>query len=84
MNLYLHFSGKIIRLIRGGILLFKDVSKLQLVLSFFMAFIGFSQAYNNWGEKKALSLFFLTSSILVLIVASIALIVYRKRQISKD
>jgi len=69
---------------KGGILLFKDVSKLQLVLSFLMIFIGFSQAFNNWGEKRALSLFFLTSSILALILAIIALIVYRKRQIAKD
>ncbi|GAB0169231.1 hypothetical protein LSPCS325_26680 [Lysinibacillus sp. CTST325] len=64
--------------------MFKDVSKLQLVLSFWMIFIGFSQAFNNWGEKRALSLFYLTSSILVLILAIIALIVYRKRQITKD
>jgi len=49
-----------------------------------MVFIGFSQAFNNWGEKRTLSLFFLTSSILVLIFAIIALIDYRKRQISKD
>ncbi|MFJ7916290.1 MULTISPECIES: hypothetical protein [unclassified Lysinibacillus] len=64
--------------------MFKDVSKLQLVLSFLMIFSGFSQAFNNWGEKRTLSLFFLTSSILLLILAILALIVYRKRQISKD
>jgi len=64
--------------------LYKDVSKFQLVLFFLMIFIGFSQAFNNWGEKRALSLFFLTSSILALIFAIIALIVYRKRQITKD
>ncbi|MEY9972486.1 flagellar biosynthesis/type III secretory pathway M-ring protein FliF/YscJ [Lysinibacillus sp. RC46] len=64
--------------------MYKDVSKFQLVLSFLMIFVGFSQAFNNWGEKRALSLFFLTSSILVLILAIIALIVYRKRQITKD
>ena len=69
---------------KGGILLFKDVTKSQLVLSFLMVFIGFSQAYNNWGEKRALSLFFLTSSILVLILTILALIVYRKRKTSKD
>jgi len=61
--------------------LFQHISKLQLVLSFFMVFIGFSQAYNNWEEKRILSLFFLTSSILLLILAIIALIVYRKRQL---
>ncbi|SCY14232.1 hypothetical protein SAMN02787079_00867 [Lysinibacillus sp. TC-37] len=65
-------------------LLFKEVSKLQLVLSFLMAFIGFSQAFNNWGEKRMLSLFFLIASIFVLIVASLALIFYRKRQIIKE
>ncbi|MGE8005273.1 hypothetical protein [Lysinibacillus sp. NPDC093216] len=64
--------------------MYKDVSKFQLVLSFLMIFVGFSQAFNNWGEKRALSLFFLTSSILVLILVIIALIVYRKRQITKD
>ncbi|MFT9817976.1 hypothetical protein [Lysinibacillus sp. NPDC056185] len=64
--------------------MYKDVSKFQLVLSFWMIFVGFSQAFNNWGEKRALSLFFLTSSILVLILAINALIVYRKRQITKD
>lgn len=69
---------------KGGILLFENVSKLQLTLSFIMVLIGFSQAFNNWGEKRTLSLFFLTSSILLLIFAAIALIVYRKRQISKD
>lgn len=61
--------------------MFQHISKLQLVLSFFMVFIGFSQAYNNWEEKRILSLFFLTSSILLLILAIIALIVYRKRQL---
>ncbi len=65
-------------------LLFKEVSKLQLVLSFLMAFIGFSQAFNNWGEKRMLSLFFLIASIFVLIVASLALIFYRERQIIKE
>ncbi len=65
-------------------LLFKEVSKLQLVLSFLMAFIGFSQAFNNWGEKRMLSLFFLIASMFVLIVASLALIFYRKRQIIKE
>lgn len=69
---------------KGGILLFENVSKLQLTLSFIMVLIGFSQAFNNWGEKRTLSLFFLTSSILLLIFAAIASIVYRKRQISKD
>ncbi|MCL1694549.1 hypothetical protein [Lysinibacillus sp. BPa_S21] len=64
--------------------MFKDISKLQLVLSFFMIFIGFLQAFNNWGEKRTLSLFFLTSSTLALIFAIIGLIVYRKRQITKD
>ncbi|MEK5486365.1 MULTISPECIES: hypothetical protein [unclassified Lysinibacillus] len=64
--------------------MFKEVSKLQLVLSFLMAFIGFSQAFNNWGEKRMLSLFFLIASIFVLIVASLALIFYRKRQIIKE
>lgn len=49
-----------------------------------MVFIGFSQAFNNWEEKRTLSLFFLTSSFLVLILAILALIDYRKRQISKD
>jgi NADH:ubiquinone oxidoreductase subunit K len=67
-----------------GMLLFKEVSKLQLVLSFLMAFIGFSQAFNNWGEKRMLSLFFLIASMFVLIVASLALIFYRKRQIIKE
>jgi len=67
-----------------GMLLFKEVSKLQLVLSFLMAFIGFSQAFNNWGEKRMLSLFFLIASIFVLIVASLALIFYRERQIIKE
>jgi len=69
---------------KGGNLLFENVSKLQLTLFFVMVFIGFSQAFNNWEEKRTLSLFFLTSSILVLILAIIALIDYRKRQISKD
>ncbi|QDQ00019.1 hypothetical protein FOH38_05485 [Lysinibacillus fusiformis] len=64
--------------------MYKDVSKFQLVLYFLMIFVGFSQAFNNWGEKRALSLFFLTSSILALILAIIALIVYRNRQITKD
>ncbi|MEK3726546.1 MULTISPECIES: hypothetical protein [Lysinibacillus] len=64
--------------------MFKEVSKLQLVLSFLMAFIGFSQAFNNWGEKRMLSLFFLIASMFVLIVASLALIFYRKRQIIKE
>jgi len=67
-----------------GMLLFKEVSKLQLVLSFLMAFIGFSQAFNNWREKRMLSLFFLIASMFVLIVASLALIFYRKRQIIKE
>ncbi|WP_249713208.1 hypothetical protein, partial [Bacillus cereus] len=53
-----------------GMLLFKEVSKLQMVLSFLIAFIGFSQAFNNWGEKRMLSLFFLIASMFVLIVAS--------------
>lgn len=43
----------------------KNILKLQLTLSFVMVFMGFSQAFNNWGEKRTLSLFFLTSSILV-------------------
>jgi len=67
-----------------GMLLFKEFSKLQLVLYFLMAFIGFSQAFNNWGEKRILSLFFLIASVFVLIVTSIALIFYRKRQIIKE
>lgn len=69
---------------KGGILLFENVSKLQLTLSFVMVFIGFSQAFNNWEEKRTLSFFFLISSILVLILAILALFDYRKRQISKD
>lgn len=73
------FYGNILSVHKGGILLFENVSKLQLTLSFVMVFIGFSQAFNNWGEKRTLSLFFLTSSILVLILAIIALMVYRKR-----
>ncbi|TQR35303.1 hypothetical protein C7Y47_08655 [Lysinibacillus sphaericus] len=62
--------------------MFKNVSNHQLALSFFMVLIGFLQAYNHWGERTTLSLFFLTSSILLLLLSIIGLFVYRKRQIS--
>jgi len=67
---------------KGGILLFKVVSKPQLVLSFLMVLIGFSQAFNNWGEKRGLSLFFLIASSVLLLFSIIGLFVYRKRQIT--
>lgn len=65
--------------LRGGILLFKNVSKLQLSLSFFIVLISFLQAYNQWGERIILAIFFLILGILLLVLSIIGVIIYRKR-----
>ncbi|MFF5994778.1 hypothetical protein AAGS61_08440 [Lysinibacillus sp. KU-BSD001] len=64
--------------------MFKHVSKFQMVSSFVMALLGLSQAFNHWGERTFLSLFFFSGSIFLLILTIMALIDYRKRQMSKD
>ena len=69
---------------KGGLPLFEHVSKFQMVSSFFMALIGFSQAFNYWGERTLLSLFFFGGSTLLLILTIMALVAYRKRQMSND
>ncbi|MBG9455965.1 hypothetical protein ABE61_18430 [Lysinibacillus sphaericus] len=64
--------------------MFKNVSKPQLTLYFSTALLSFLQAINLWGERKAASLFFLTSSILFLLFSIIGLMLFRKQQRSSN
>jgi peptidoglycan biosynthesis protein MviN/MurJ (putative lipid II flippase) len=51
----------------------KDIPKFRIYINFFIVFIAFFQAYNNWGDKVALSYFFLIGGVVILILNFIAL-----------
>jgi len=63
--------------------MFKYISKRQIYLSVFMVLLSFLQAYNWWEVKKGLSLFFLISGILILILNIIVITLYKRKQIAK-
>ena len=58
--------------------MFKHISKPQIYLSFFVVLISFLQAYNWWGVKMGLSLFFFISGGLILLL-NVIIISKRKR-----
>jgi len=49
-------------------------------ISFLMVFLGFLQAYNQWGERTILSLFFLVLGIILFVLSVFGVIVYKNEQ----
>lgn len=60
--------------------MFKHIPKRQIYLSSFVIVWAFLQAYNWWEVKKGLSLFFLISGILILILNIIINTLNKRKQ----
>jgi len=64
--------------------MFKNASKWQIYTAYFTVMLTLLESYNWWGEKQALSLYFLIGSIVLLLMTIVSTIYYiKKSDISK-
>ncbi|SEM78397.1 hypothetical protein SAMN04487786_2597 [Paenisporosarcina quisquiliarum] len=62
----------------------KNASKWQVYTAYFTVMLTLLQSYNWWGEKQALSLYFLIGGIVLLLMTIVSTIYYiKKLNISK-